>query len=78
MKIGPLPKGAKVLPTTHQCQKPHIIFRGIEHKHCSYCDEWKPLSEFWAHAAHNDGLQCHCKACVSTLNMNDYHKRGKK
>ena len=59
-----LPKGASVIPTNIPRQKPHIMVKNIEYKHCSYCDTWYTLDEFWAHAGRWDGLQYHCKDCV--------------
>lgn len=70
-----IPRGAKVIPVGFHLQKPHIIIRGIEYKHCAHCDTWHELSDFWANATHVDGLQSHCKEC--TQEFNELYKRGK-
>lgn len=70
-----LPKGARVIPTNIPRQKPHIMLKNTEYKHCSYCDTWYTLDEFWAHADHWDGLQHHCKACVLEQNRLSLRRR---
>lgn len=75
MKIKSYPKGAIILETSHPCQKPHILLKGKEYKHCSYCDDWKLVTDFWAYNAHWDGLQCHCKDCVLKQNNLQYYKK---
>lgn len=64
-----LPPHAVVLDTPDPKCKPHIVIKGIEYKHCSFCDSWHPISDFWNYASHWDGLQCHCKECVLTENI---------
>ena len=64
-----VPRGAQIIPTTHGLQKPHILLRGIELKHCSRCDEWKPLSQYWTNNTNWDALQCLCNDCEYALNQ---------
>lgn len=33
-------------------------------KICTKCRETKPLSEFYLHSSHRDGLSSHCKTCI--------------
>lgn len=70
-----LPKGARVISTSSTNQKPHIMLKNTEYKHCSYCDTWYTLDEFWAHADHWDGLQHHCKDCVLEQNRLSLRRR---
>lgn len=67
MKIK-VPQGATILPTTHGLQKPHIMLHGVEMKHCSQCQDWKPLSDYWNNAHNWDSLQCLCNNCEYELN----------
>ena len=64
-----VPRGAKILPTTHGLQKPHILLKGKELKHCSMCDSWKTLDLYWANNTNWDGLQCLCNDCEYALNL---------
>ena len=77
MKMGTLPRGAKILPVEKNGQKPHIIVRDSELKHCAYCDQWLPLSSYWSNANHWDGLQCHCKNCVVEQIIETHRRHGK-
>lgn len=71
-----LPPGARLIPTDTMTQKPHIMLGNVEYKHCSYCDEWYTLSNYWAHAAYWDGLQHHCKNCVLEQNRLSLRRRN--
>lgn len=64
MKVD-IPQGARTIPTDSSRMKPHVMLHRVELKLCPRCDMWLPLSEFWAHWAHWDGLQCNCKTCVN-------------
>lgn len=77
MKIE-IPQGATILATPDKKCKPHIMIKGIEYKHCSFCNTWYPISNFWSYGAHWDGLQCHCKSCVLTENISSILRRHTK
>lgn len=63
-----IPRGATVIPVDFPLQKPHIMLKGIEYKHCAHCDSWHTLDSFWSNTSHKDGLQVHCKECTKELN----------
>jgi hypothetical protein len=47
---------------------------GMNEKRCSRCREIKPLSEFYAHPMHSDGLQSRCKECTKAAAMESQAK----
>lgn len=44
-------------------RKEHRTFDGIEQKHCSDCDTFKPLTEYYSSKTLWDGLESICKVC---------------
>jgi hypothetical protein len=58
---------------------PHQIIDGVEHKRCSQCTEWKPLTQYTKETRRSDGLYDRCRPCLkeyrhSRLNL-DYEYR---
>lgn len=60
-------KNVVVLSQSFALRKPHILVKGVEHKHCSYCGNWFPLEEFYKRALSWDGKAQHCKECAQFL-----------
>ena len=56
------------MPKRKREPKPHKFIQGIEHKHCSSCNKWKPLDQFGKDAKAWDGKYSYCKACTKKLN----------
>lgn len=46
----------------------------MDQKQCSECGRVLPVSEFYAHKSHNDGLRSECKVCTRVRNKSRYHE----
>ena len=55
----------------------HELISGIEHKRCSKCHKWKPLSEFHKDKFRKDGLRSLCKNCDAEYQAKWYIKNRK-
>ena len=55
-------------------KKEHLVVNGIEQKHCSRCNEWKPLEDFYKDNSKWDGLHAFCKKCTSKIDHDTYMK----
>ena len=51
------------------------VIRGIIHKYCSRCKEYRPESEFNRSTKHPDRLQGYCKEC-NILYCKEWHKEN--
>ena len=47
-------------------------------KHCSMCDQAKPVSEFGKNAGRYDGLQTYCQICRKQIDKQYYHRNHAK
>lgn len=56
----------------------HRIINGVDCKHCSKCNAWKPLSEFCNDKSRKDGLYCRCKECNNKISKENYNKNSQK
>jgi hypothetical protein len=57
------PDEAELLPVSEPAQKPHILIKGVEKKHCQKCNSWKTLDEFEPDSRKPDGLDTYCVMC---------------
>lgn len=48
----------------------------MKRKLCSYCKQYKPLSEFWKDSSRKDGYSNKCKVCDTMINLN-YRQKNK-
>jgi hypothetical protein len=48
--------------------KPHIVYGGVEFKHCPKCNTWRRLSKFHNKERAWDGLQNMCVSCRGDVN----------
>ena len=69
-----VPKGSVLLDPEGKYRKAHFIIKGVEKKHCGYCEKWKPLSDFYVYKKHWDGLDSYCKKCNRKLQEASYGK----
>lgn len=58
---------------TEKQRKPHQILDGVEHKHCSDCNSYKPITEYHSNSGYWDGLKSICKSCSNTR-VQEYRK----
>lgn len=58
---------------TEKQRKQHQILDGVEHKHCSDCNSYKPITEYHSNKGYWDGLKSICKSC-SVLRVSKYRK----
>lgn len=49
----------------------------VEHKFCSRCGEWHPLTDFHKCSTNADGLFCYCKGCRGIYEKELRRKKGK-
>lgn len=64
--------------------KQHNDIDGIEHKHCSKCNQWQYLDQFVKSSRNRDGLRGQCKACeriykaaYMVANKDEIKRKGK-
>ncbi len=60
---------------TERQRKPHQILDGVEHKHCSDCNSYKPLTSFCKNKGFWDGFKSICKSCSNTR-VQEYRKEN--
>lgn len=60
---------------TEKQRKPHQILDGVEHKHCSDCNSYKPLKMYSKQNSYWDGLKSICKQCA-TIRIEEYRKEN--